>query len=77
MFLWGMCLGVELGPTHYGTNKHSVVLSEQSAELIFGPEKDNLTNACKNMHNEELHNLYSSSNYGRQNEQGMWNARED
>jgi hypothetical protein len=29
---------------------------------IFGPKKDYLIGCWRNMHNEELHNLYSSPN---------------
>jgi len=29
---------------------------------IFGPKKEEVTGAWKRLHNEEFHNLYSSSN---------------
>jgi hypothetical protein len=28
---------------------------------IFGPKRDEVTGGCRKLHNEELHNLYSSS----------------
>jgi hypothetical protein len=59
-----MCLGVELGPTHYGTNTHCGFL-RKGAEVISGPETE--LNVLKKMH-DEIHNLYSSSNYGEHNE---------
>jgi hypothetical protein len=27
---------------------------------IFGPKRDRVTGGCRKVHNEELHNLYSS-----------------
>jgi hypothetical protein len=35
---------------------------EQGAEDIFGPKRDEGTGGWRKLHNEELHNLYSSSN---------------
>jgi hypothetical protein len=29
---------------------------------IFGPKRDKVTGKCKKLHNEELHDLYSSPN---------------
>jgi hypothetical protein len=29
---------------------------------MFGPKRDEVTGSCRKMHNEELHNLYSSPN---------------
>jgi hypothetical protein len=34
---------------------------------IFGPERDEVTGEWRKLHNEELHNLYSSPDIIRQN----------
>jgi hypothetical protein len=34
---------------------------------IFGPKRDEVTGEWRKLHNEELHNLYSSSDITRQN----------
>jgi hypothetical protein len=33
---------------------------------IFGPKRDEVMRECRKLHNEELHNLYSSPNIIRQ-----------
>jgi hypothetical protein len=33
---------------------------------MFGPKRDDVTGECRKLHNEELHNLYSSPNSIRQ-----------
>jgi hypothetical protein len=35
-------------------------VSENRVLRIFGPKKDEVTEAGRKLHNEELHNLYSS-----------------
>jgi hypothetical protein len=36
------------------------VLENRLLRRIFGPKRDELTGGCRKLHNEELHNLYSS-----------------
>jgi hypothetical protein len=38
------------------------VLKEIAVRRIFGYKKEEVTGGCKKLHNEELHNLYSSQN---------------
>jgi hypothetical protein len=38
------------------------VFEENRALRTFGPSKDEITGGWKKLHNEELHNLYSSPN---------------
>jgi hypothetical protein len=42
------------------------LLENRVLKRIFGPKKDDVTGECKKLHNEELHNLYSSLNVIRQ-----------
>jgi hypothetical protein len=42
------------------------VVREQGSEGIFGPKRDEVTGEWRKLHNEELHNLYSSPNIIRQ-----------
>jgi hypothetical protein len=35
---------------------------ENRALRIFGPKRNEMTRGCRQLHNEELHNLYSSPN---------------
>jgi hypothetical protein len=37
---------------------------------IFGPKKDEVTGGWRKLHNEELHNLYSSPNASIRSSQG-------
>jgi hypothetical protein len=36
------------------------VFENRVLRRIFGPMKDRVTGGCRKLHNEELHNLYSS-----------------
>jgi hypothetical protein len=38
------------------------VLENRVLTRIFGPKRDDVTGDWKKLHNEELHNLYSSPN---------------
>jgi hypothetical protein len=39
------------------------VLENRVLRTIFGPESDKVTGETRELYNEELHNLYSSSKY--------------
>jgi hypothetical protein len=46
-----------------GSKEMSHSISEiiaESRENIFGPKWNEVTGGCRRLHNEELHNLYSS-----------------
>jgi hypothetical protein len=38
------------------------VFENRVLRRIFGPKRDEVTGGCRKLHNEELHNLYSSPN---------------
>jgi hypothetical protein len=38
------------------------VFENRVLRRIFGPKRDKVTGECMKLHNEELHNLYSSPN---------------
>jgi hypothetical protein len=38
------------------------VFENKALRRIFGPKRDEVTGGCRKLHNEELHNLYSSPN---------------
>jgi hypothetical protein len=38
------------------------VFENRVLRRIFGPKRDHVTGDWRNLHNEELHNLYSSPN---------------
>jgi hypothetical protein len=42
------------------------VFENRVLRRIFGPKRDEVTGEWKKLHNEELHNLYSSPNIIRQ-----------
>jgi hypothetical protein len=43
--------------------EHSLrVLENRVLRRIFGPKRDEVTGDWRKLHNEELHNLYSSTN---------------
>jgi hypothetical protein len=48
----------------YGCEIWSLTLREEHRVLrrIFGPKKDEVTGGWRKLHNEELHNMYSSPN---------------
>jgi hypothetical protein len=46
----------------YGCETWSLTLREEHGLMVFGPKKDEVTGDWRKLHNEELHNLYSSSN---------------
>jgi hypothetical protein len=54
----------------YGCETWSLILNEEhklgvsdnrALRRIFGPKRDEITKCWRKLHNEELHNLYSSS----------------
>jgi hypothetical protein len=42
------------------------VFENRVLRKLFGPKRDEITGECRKLHNEELHNLYSSPNIIRQ-----------
>jgi hypothetical protein len=47
----------------YGCETWSLILREEhKLRRIFGPKRDEVTERRRKLHNEELHNLYSSAN---------------
>jgi hypothetical protein len=38
------------------------VFANRVLRRIYGPKRDEMTGGCRKLHNEELHNLYSSLN---------------
>jgi hypothetical protein len=61
------------------------VFENRVLRRIFGPKRDEVTGEWRNLHSEELHNLYSSSNIiwqiksiksRRMRWEGMWQAWE-
>jgi hypothetical protein len=42
------------------------VFEDRVMRRIFGPKRDDVTRECRKLHNEELHNLFSSQNIIRQ-----------
>jgi hypothetical protein len=50
----------------YGYETWSLTLREEhSLTKIFGPKRDEVTGGWRKLHNEELHNLYSSPSINR------------
>jgi hypothetical protein len=54
-------MGLKLGPSHHGKNRLKV-FQNRVLRRIFGPKRDEIIGGSKNLHNEKLHNLYSSPN---------------
>jgi hypothetical protein len=50
----------------YGCETWSLTLREEVLRRLFGPKRDEVTGEWKKLHNEELHNLYSSPDIIRQ-----------
>jgi hypothetical protein len=48
------------------------VFENRVLRRIFGPKRDEVTGEWRKMHNEELHNLYSSQNIIRQIKRMRW-----
>jgi sorting nexin-29 len=46
--------------------EHRLRVFENRVLRIFGPKRDEVTGECRKLHNEEIHNLYSSSDIIRQ-----------
>jgi hypothetical protein len=44
------------------TEKHRLRVCENRLLRIFGPKRDEVTGGWRKLHNEKLHNLYSSPN---------------
>jgi hypothetical protein len=42
------------------------VFENRVLRRIFGPKRDEVTGECRKLHNEEIHNLYSSPDFIRQ-----------
>jgi hypothetical protein len=51
------------------------VFENRVLRRIFGPKRDEVTGGWRKLHNEELHNLYSSLSIIRLNKWGMRWAR--
>jgi hypothetical protein len=45
-----------------GREEHRLRVFEERVLRIFGPKRDEVTGGWRKLHNEELHNLYSSLN---------------
>jgi hypothetical protein len=45
--------------------KHVLRVFENRVLRIFGPKRDGVMGGCRKLHNEELHNLYSSPSINR------------
>jgi hypothetical protein len=59
-------MGVKLGFSHL-REEHTLRVSENRAlRRIFGPKRADVTGEWRKLHNEELHNLYSSPDIIRQ-----------
>jgi hypothetical protein len=50
----------ELGHVFDKFHKHRLKVFENRVLRIFGPKRDEVTGGWRGLHNEELHNLYSS-----------------
>jgi hypothetical protein len=70
-----MCKTIILTVVLYGCETWSLTLREEHRQRvfenrvlrrIFGPKRDDVTGEWKKLHNEELHNLYSSPDIIRQ-----------
>jgi hypothetical protein len=46
--------------SHRRENLKSYTEENRVLRRIFGPKRDGVTGGCRKLHNEELHNLYSS-----------------
>jgi hypothetical protein len=53
-------MGTKLGSLALRENNRMRVFENRVLRRIFGPEKDEVTGGWRKLHNEELHNLYSS-----------------
>jgi hypothetical protein len=58
-------MGVKLGLSSEGKSIDRV-FENRVLRGIFGPKRDEVTGEWRNLHNEELHNLYSSPDIIRQ-----------
>jgi hypothetical protein len=47
-----------------------MVFENRVLRRIFGSKRDEVTGGCRKLHNEELHNLYSSPSVIRMSSQG-------
>jgi len=54
-------MGVKLGLSH-SNRKTQIVFQNKVLRKIFGPEREEVTRDWRRLHNEELHNLYTSRN---------------
>jgi hypothetical protein len=45
------------------------VFENRVLRRIFGPKRDEVLGGCRKLHNEELHNLYSSPNTDNYNDE--------
>jgi hypothetical protein len=60
-------MGVKLGLSHILREEHRLrVFENRVLTSIFGPKRDEVTGEWRKLHNEELHNLYSSPDIIRQ-----------
>jgi hypothetical protein len=69
------CTGVRLGRSHSVMNV-GCVFENGAMRGIFGPKRDEIKGELRKLHNEELINLYCSSNYsGDQKEKNEMGGR--
>jgi hypothetical protein len=59
-------MGVKLGLSRYGEEYKLMVFENSVLRRIFVPKMDEVTGEWRKLHNEELHNLYSSPDIIRQ-----------
>jgi hypothetical protein len=53
-------MGVKLGLSHYGKNMRLRMWGNRVLGRIFGPKREEVAGSWRRLHNEELHNLYTS-----------------
>jgi hypothetical protein len=56
-------MGLKLGFSHYRKNRKFRILENRVLRRIFGPKREEVAGGWRRLHNEELHNLYTSTIY--------------